>query len=347
MIVAGTLIFLEPSAIMDRGSMNGAFSGSGRCHTFDAKADGYVRGEAVNTVYLKRLDDALRDGDPIRAIIRGTASNSDGRTPGLTYPNSSAHAAAIRRAYQNADIDSFDETGYLECHGTGTLAGDPMEVAGLASVFAPTRSLDNSLLIGSVKSNIGHSEPAAGMSGLIKAILAVERGVVPGTPTFLTPNPRIDFQASRVRVSNRAVPWPKQSLRRASVNSFGFGGANAHAVIESAGCFLGQDSQSFVSSYGRRPGLNAAAEQEATSRPYVLALSANDRDSLKQNADALFAFLINPAVTVALGDVAYTLSERRTHHFYRGYVTIRPGFDSEPELHIVQKPRTPPQSTLR
>ena len=130
--------------------MKGASSVSGKCHTFDVKADGYIKAEAVNAVILKRLDDAVRDGDPIRAVIRGTATNSDGRTPGIASPDSKAQATAIRAAYANAGISDLNQTGYLECHGTGTQAGDPTEVAGVSSVFAGSRSPDQPLIIGSV-----------------------------------------------------------------------------------------------------------------------------------------------------------------------------------------------------
>ena len=175
-------------------------SASGKCHSFDANADGYVKAEGINCVYLKRLDDAIRDSDPIRAVIRGTATNSAGRTPGLASPSPAAQAAAIRAAYKNAGIANYNDTAFLECHGTGTLAGDPIEVEGAASVFAKARGQD--LIIGSIKSNIGHSEAAAGLSGLIKASLAVENALIPGNPTFVDPNPKFDFEGSRVRVTN-------------------------------------------------------------------------------------------------------------------------------------------------
>ena len=130
--------------------MKGAASPSGKCHTFDVKADGYIKAEAVNAVILKRLDDAVRAGDPIRAVIRGSATNSDGRTPGIASPNSEAQASAIRAAYANAGISDLSGTTYIECHGTGTQAGDPLEVKGVSSVFAATRTFDEPLIIGSV-----------------------------------------------------------------------------------------------------------------------------------------------------------------------------------------------------
>ena len=135
---------------MDEGAMKGAASPSGKCHTFDIKADGYIKAEGVNAVVLKRLDDAIRDGDPIRSVIRGTATNSDGRTPGIASPSAEAQAAAIRAAYAHACIHDIGATSYVECHGTGTSAGDPIEVAGLSSVFTESRSSDHPMIIGSV-----------------------------------------------------------------------------------------------------------------------------------------------------------------------------------------------------
>lgn len=150
-IVAACNLYLSPEHTMDHIAVGGTASSSGKCHTFDVKADGYIKSEAVNMVILKRLDDAIRDRDPIRAVIRGSATNSDGWTAGIASPSSEAQAAAIRRAYANANISDLSATTYLECHGTGTQAGDPIEVAGVASVFAASRSPDRPLLIGSVR----------------------------------------------------------------------------------------------------------------------------------------------------------------------------------------------------
>lgn len=150
-IIAGANIYLSPEHVMDHHmGANGTASLSGKCHTFDAKADGCIKAEAVNMVYLKRLDDAIKDRDPIRAVIRGSATNSDGWTVGIASPNSEAQAKAIRRAYANAGISDLSLTSYVECHGTGTRAGDVIEVKGVASVFAKSRSPDEPLHIGSV-----------------------------------------------------------------------------------------------------------------------------------------------------------------------------------------------------
>ncbi|KAK5992001.1 Highly reducing polyketide synthase [Cladobotryum mycophilum] len=325
MLVAGANIYLSPDHNMDMGAMRGASSATGKCHTFDAKADGYIKGEAVNAVYLKRLDDAIRDGDPIRAVIRGSATNSDGWTPGIASPSSDAQATAIRAAYANAGIRDFNETGYLECHGTGTLAGDPIEVSGAASVFAPTRTSENPLIIGSIKSNIGHSEPAAGISGLLKAVLAVETGIIPGNPTFIDPNPKIDFEKLRVRATRATIQWPSNTpFRRASVNSFGYGGSNAHVVLDAAEHIVSKSNLTHISSYNQDvEDFFDLGEPAVSKTPKLLVTSANDEESLKRYIDTLSSHLINPGVKVELDDLAYTLGVRRSKHFQRGFTVTK------------------------
>ncbi|RWA05039.1 hypothetical protein EKO27_g10072 [Xylaria grammica] len=310
-IVAGCNIYLSPEHVMDGLSTSGTASLSGKCHTFDAKADGYIKAEAVNMVMLKRLDDALQDGNPIRGIILGTATGSDGWTPGIASPNSVAQAATIRQAYANANIDDLSATSYIECHGTGTKAGDRIELDGVASVFSSVKSEDNPLAIGSVKSNIGHSEPAAGISGLLKVLLSIEKGIIPGNPTFETPNPDIDFQSLRVRASKAAIGWSvPPEKRRAGVNSFGFGGSNAHIVVESD-----KGLSPHISSYSS----TLFPEEKTYERPYILAFSANDEVSLTGAVNALDRHLAFPGVNVDIRDLAYTLSEKRTRHFHKGF----------------------------
>ncbi|KAI0970360.1 putative polyketide synthase [Xylaria arbuscula] len=326
-LVGGANLYLSPEHVMDSGPMKGAASLSGRCHTFDKKADGYIKAEAVNCVMLKRLADAERDGDPIRAIIRGTATNSDGKTPGIASPSSLAQAVATKSAYANAGISDFSATAYVEMHGTGTQAGDPEEVKGVASVFSSSRKQSSPLIIGSIKSNIGHSEPAAGISGLLKAILAVEKGRIPGNPTFIDPNPSIDFEGSRVRATRWTIPWPSHTgLRRASVNSFGYGGSNAHVVLDQ----VPSEKQGFVSSFSDDLDDDFLATEKEVSRPYVLVLSANDDKSLKAYVESLRKHLLDPRVSVEIESLAYTLSERRSRHFHRGYVVTK-GLSLQPD----------------
>ncbi|KAK4215364.1 hypothetical protein QBC37DRAFT_459225 [Rhypophila decipiens] len=323
-IVAASNLYLNPDHVMDMGSVGQAHSPTALCHSFDDDADGYCKAEAVGCLLVKRLSDAIRDKDPIRAIVRGTASNSNGRTKGtggIAQPSGAMQAAAIRDAYANAGITTFDDTAFLECHGTGTPAGDPEEVHGAGSVFSPTRDAQRPLVIGSIKSNLGHSEPAAGISGLIKIILAMENGIIPGNPTFLKPNPKIDFAGNKLMATRTAIPWPDNgfSVRRASINCFGFGGSNAHAVVDHPDKNTRAGYISSILTDGEEPELEDGEDQP--SRPYLLVLSANDAASLKGNVSAICNHVANLNVRASISDLAYTLAERRSHFWHRAFVT--------------------------
>ncbi|KAL4946450.1 hypothetical protein BDV06DRAFT_234051 [Aspergillus oleicola] len=269
-------------------------------------------------------------------------SNHNGRTAGIASPDAEAQAIAIRAAYTNAGISDFGQTAYLECHGTGTQAGDATEVRGLASVFSGSRTSHNPLIIGSVKSNIGHSEPAAGLSGLIKAVLAVEKGAIPGNPTFVDPSPKIDFAGSKVKASRSMIEWPKNARRRASVNSFGIGGSNAHAIVEHSDDFEAKHTSSYLDVETGSTG----EEQSSHSRPLNLVLSAANASSLRANIRALCSHLLNPGVKVDLEDLAYTLSERRTRLFHRAFVTASNTNFGEDSFIIGKKTPQPPKIGL-
>lgn len=174
-------------------------SPDGRCYTFDERASGYARGEGVGCLLLEPLEDALREGHSIRAVIRGTGSNQDGKTPGITMPSGAAQEALIRSVYSSAGLDPL-ETGYVEAHGTGTQAGDPIETGALSRVFCPNRSPDNPLRIGSVKTNIGHLEGASGVAGVIKTILMLENESYLPNRNFKSPNPRIPLEEWKLKV---------------------------------------------------------------------------------------------------------------------------------------------------
>lgn len=232
-IAAGVNLLLSPAVTrsFDRAD---AMSPTGQCHAFDAAADGFVRGEGCGAVILKRVSDALRDGDRILAVVRGSAVNQDGKSNGLMAPNPAAQMAVLRTAYANAGVEPR-EVDYVEAHGTGTLLGDPIEARALGTVLGRARPADGPLLIGAVKSNLGHLEAAAGVVGFIKAVLAVERGRIPANLGFSDPNPHIPFQKLRLKVVAEHTDWPSvHRPRRAGVSSFGFGGTNAHVVIEEA-----------------------------------------------------------------------------------------------------------------
>ncbi|KAK6948366.1 hypothetical protein Daesc_010132 [Daldinia eschscholtzii] len=236
-LVCGAQLQLEPRSMSIPLSRLKFLSPDGHCYSFDERANGYSRGEGVGVLVLKRLSRAIKNGDTIRAVIRGTSANQDGRTPSITQPSSVAQASLIRKAYETVGFD-FGSTGYIEAHGTGTAVGDLTETRGISEVFSPHYSTENPLYLGSVKANIGHLEAAAGVAGVIKAILMLEKGVIPPNAMLENLNPAIRDTEWNFNFPRTAIPWPKSGLRRVSVNSFGFGGTNAHVVVDDAFHFL-------------------------------------------------------------------------------------------------------------
>ena len=229
-IAGGVNLILSPTISINH-SRARMLAPDGRCKAFAAAADGFVRSEGCGLVVLKRLSDARRDGDRVLAVLRGSASNQDGRTSGLTVPNGPAQQAVIRAALAQAGLQPSD-VGYLEAHGTGTALGDPIEMGALAAVFGPGRRTEAPLYVGSVKTNLGHCESAAGVAGLIKAILSVNRGLIPPHLHFTRPNPLIPWDENPwVRIPTEETPWPSTVSRVAGVSSFGFGGTNAHIIV--------------------------------------------------------------------------------------------------------------------
>ncbi len=232
-LAAGVNLILSPLSTLALSHLR-MMAADGRCKTFDAAADGFVRGEGCGVVVLKRLRDALGQGDNIMAVIRGTAVNQDGRSGGLTAPNGPAQEAVIRRALANAGIAPA-AVDYVEAHGTGTSLGDPIECKALAAVLGENRHPARKLLLGSVKTNIGHLEAAAGMAGLIKVVLALGHREIPPHLHFRSLNPHISFGDLAVEIPTMTVPWPPHDGSAiAGVSSFGFSGTNAHLVLEEA-----------------------------------------------------------------------------------------------------------------
>ncbi|MBE1530411.1 type I polyketide synthase [Actinomadura algeriensis] len=229
-VVGGVNVILDPGTQIAM-SQWGMLAPDGRCKSFDAAADGFVRGEGCGVVVLKRLVDAVRDGDAVTAVIRGSAVNSDGRSQGVTAPSGIAQREVMRSALERAGV-APESVGYVESHGTGTTLGDPIEFESLHAVYG-TGGGTPPCALGAVKTNIGHLESAAGVVGLIKAALAVRHGTVPPNLHFDRWNPAIDAGGSRFFVPGRATPWPSgEGVRRAAVSSFGFSGTNAHVVLE-------------------------------------------------------------------------------------------------------------------
>lgn len=314
-IAAGTNLILGPENYIAESKLR-MLSPTGRSRMFDASADGYARGEGVVTVVLKRLSDAIRDGDAIECVVREAGINQDGKTNGITMPSSDAQARLIRQVYSSAGLDSrkpFDRCQYFECHGTGTPAGDPLEAQAIRNAFfgdgdSPQEEEDL-LYVGSIKTVLGHTEATAGLAGLLKASLALRQGVVPPNMFFERINPEVQpFYSGYLQVPTSPEPWPDHlvadgSPRRASVNSFGFGGANAHVILES------WDDNRERPHGGDAPCL----------APFVFA--ANSVSSIKELQLRYSAFLRERGDEVDLADLAWTQYARRTHKLpVRSYI---------------------------
>jgi acyl transferase domain-containing protein/acyl carrier protein len=290
-LAAGVNLICAPETMiaLTKGHM---LAPDGRCKTFDAAADGFSRGEGCGVVVLKRLSAARADGDRVLALIKGSAVNQDGRSGGLTVPNGPSQENVIRAALRDAGVEASD-IDYVEAHGTGTTLGDPIEVRALAGALGAGRSAENALLIGSVKTNIGHLESAAGIAGVIKVILSLQQERIPPHLHFREPSPHIAWSQYPVRVVANGHDWPRNARRRlAGVSSFGFSGTNAHVVVEEAP--------------------EVAPTTADTDRPvHCLALSARSKEALRQLAGQYAQVLSQPDISLA--DVAHTAGAGRSH----------------------------------
>lgn len=296
-LAGGVNLILTPELNVNF-SKAGMLSRDSRCKTFDAAADGYVRGEGGGMVVLRRLSDAIADGDRVLAVVAGSAVNQDGRSNGLTAPNGPAQEAVIRAALKAAGLEP-GEVGYVEAHGTGTSLGDPIEVNALGAVLGEARTSDQPVILGSAKTNIGHLEAAAGVAGLLKATLAIQREEAPGILHLETLNPLIEWDSLPFVVPTTPMPWPGQGLRRvAGVSSFGFSGTNAHVILAEA------------------PALDARAG--VLSRPvHVLALSARTAKALDELIARYQAALADLEEGADLADFCFTANAGRSHFSHR------------------------------
>ena len=232
-LVGGVSLNLVPDSLVTSGKLAG-LSPDGRCYAFDARANGYVRGEGAGVVVLKPLARALADGDHITCVIRGSAINNDGGGAGLTTPEAGAQEQVLRKARADAGIDA-DQVQYVELHGTGTPVGDPVEAAALGAALGTTRAPDEPLLVGSVKTNIGHLESAAGIAGLIKTALSIHHRTLPASLNYESPNPHIPLNELGLKVYTESGEWPHPERPLvAGVSSWGMGGTNAHVIVEQA-----------------------------------------------------------------------------------------------------------------
>lgn len=310
-VVGGANVMLAPNMTIAE-SKGGFLSPDGRCKTFDASANGYARGEGAGVVLLKPLAQARADRDPVYALVRGTAVTQDGHTNGITVPNGASQEAAMRAAYTRAGV-SPHEVQYVEAHGTGTPVGDPVEAAAIGRVLSTNRPGHDAILIGSVKTNIGHLEAAAGVAGLIKTALALKHGRIPAHLHLKEPNPAIPFDEFTLRVPTQLTDWPTNSHPRyAGVNSFGFGGTNAHAVLQEP------------------PAEPPSSSPRGDDRRQVITLSARSPEALHDMARSMSQFL--EATEHTLADVAYSSSLRRTHHDHRLAVVARDTAEAQARL---------------
>ncbi|MCC5610267.1 acyltransferase domain-containing protein [Nostoc sp. CHAB 5834] len=299
----------------------------GRCKTFDASADGYVRGEGCGIVVLKRLSDAIRDGDRIQGVIRGSAINQDGLSNGLTAPNGPSQQAVIRQALENAGVEPA-QISYVEAHGTGTSLGDPIEVRSLKAVLAEGRSNDQPCLIGSVKTNIGHLEAAAGMASLLKVVLSLQHKQIPAHLHLKQLNPYISLSDTSFAIPTELQPWNVSTEPRlAGISSFGFGGTNGHIIVEEAPLQIQNSKDGIHPPFSLLP-----APLPPFERPlHLLSLSAKSEQALQDLAQRYKANLaMHPELSLA--DICFTASMGRSHFDHRLAVTAESGEQLQQQL---------------
>ncbi|HEX4204093.1 MAG TPA: beta-ketoacyl synthase N-terminal-like domain-containing protein, partial [Ktedonobacteraceae bacterium] len=294
-IAGGVNIILTPdlSVTFSQARM---MSAQGQCRTFDESADGYVRSEGCGLVILKPLAAAERAGDHVLGVIRGSAVNQDGRSNGLTAPNGPAQEAVIRQALRNAGVAPA-QVSYVETHGSSTPLGDPIEVGSLKAVLMSQRSMDQTCVLGAVKSNIGHLESAAGIAGLIKTVLSLQHAEIPPNVHFTKLNPHISLDGTSFVIPTRRQPWPVATRRIAGVSAFGFGGTNAHIILEAA------------------PDLPQPVN-EVERTQHLFTLSARSDNALQQLATRYESFLAQKT-DVALADICFTTTTGRAHFDHR------------------------------
>jgi acyl transferase domain-containing protein/NADPH:quinone reductase-like Zn-dependent oxidoreductase/acyl carrier protein len=294
-LAGGVSLIIVPELLVSMSKV-GFMAPDGRCKTFDARADGFGRGEGCALVVLKRLSDAVADGDRVLAVVRGSAVNQDGTSTLLAAPNGVAQRALIAEALRNAQLDPA-RIGFVECHGTGTALGDPLEVEAIAATVGAPAPGAGPCWLSATKANVGHLEAAAGALGLVKAVLVLRHGAIPQQVHYRQLNPHIRLEGTRLAIASELVPWPAgEHPRCGGVSSFGVGGTNAHVVVEEA---------------PRLPG----ADEPAPDVARVLPLSAHGPEALRALAEAWTGFL--PGAPDPVADLCFTAAERRTHHDLR------------------------------
>ncbi len=338
-LAGGVTVMITPDGFIGF-SQAGMLSPEGKCKAFDASADGFVRGEGAGMVLLKKLSDAVADGDPIHAIILGSSVNQDGHTNGISLPSPEAQARLVREACVDAGVDP-SQIGFVEAHGTGTAVGDPIEATALGEALCADRSPDEPLLVGSVKTNLGHLETASGIAGLMKAVLALKHKQIPPSLHFQTPNPHIDFEALKLRIPVAMEPFPAKSgsPRMAGVNSFGFGGANAHIIVAEAP----DHTPTRVESASN-------GEMTSNGRAWPILISARSEAALQSSASQLGQWLEKHSMrngsSPLLEDLTYSLGARRNHHSHRLTMTSCSMAEVSQELATFSKGEPPTKARV-
>ncbi|TPX16490.1 uncharacterized protein E0L32_003784 [Thyridium curvatum] len=309
-VLASSHLNLLPDHFVSMSSQ-GLLSGDGRSYAFDSRANGFGRGEGAGVVILKPLDQALKDNDNIRAVIVGSGVNQDGRTNGITMPNGDAQLELMRKVYEDAGIDP-QECGYVEAHGTGTKVGDPIEMKALHRMFSEGRSPSKPLYVGSVKTNVGHLEGASGIVSIIKSVMMLERGYVLPNYGFQKGNPEIPFDEWGIKVPATVIRWPRQK-KYISINSFGFGGGNAHAVLAAA---------------PKKPVVPVKWMHDYVEPSRLFVVSANSKEALAEQMRNMTIYLERHPVAFQwnlLANLAYTLGQRRSFLPYKMAIATSDG----------------------
>ncbi|KAM5483533.1 Type I Iterative PKS [Microsporum canis] len=296
-IVGASSTLLSQDAFISASTI-GAIGSEGKCFAWDNRAAGYGRGEGVAAVILKPLDAALRAGDQIHAVIKDSGVNQDGKTTTITSPSADAQVKLIEQCYRRAGLD-ISQTGYVEAHMTGTAAGDPVEAEAIGRTFGKSRQGDDKVLVGSVKTNVGHTEPVSGLAALIKTTFALKTASIPPNLNYETPNPSIDLDAGHLEVPTELKPWPKDKILRASINNFGYGGTNAHVILEPAPT---PTETSHLNGHSTPQGNESR----------VFMVSAKDSAACRTVMDRLASHIIETSPSTE--NLAYTLNERRSLH---------------------------------
>ncbi|KAI0119053.1 hypothetical protein F4814DRAFT_458445 [Daldinia grandis] len=340
-LVASSSLILGPDSSLMLANMEFTSPDS-----FDHRANGYGRGEGTLAIILKPVSDAVKDGNVIRAVIRSTGTNQDGHTPTLTAPSPRSQELLIQQVYKKANL-SPHETRYVEAHGTGTPVGDPIELGAIGNTFGKYRSRDEPLYVGSIKANIGHLEPSSGLAGIIKAIMILEKGIIPPNALFEKINPQIDVDYYNIVIPTKCINWPSEGLRRASVCSFGFGGTNAHVVLDDAlhylqergldGCHCTTSSPSTLpTTQPRNQALERASQ--SPSLPRLLVWTAANEKSLGlmiNKYQRFYEFEVS-GNEEKLDKLAFTLADRRSRLLWRAFGLVN--FNGQREVLDISRP---------